>query len=661
MALTIHKCTKISLGSAQKAQRMCFVQFREIRGIFILDFPEFPKGTVLDIRDGAFCVVGCEKYTADSKNQISQLFLFYNETKDFLPYCDIECIWKSYKANCYDLYKENPYFLLNDMFFPKEIQNKFSFTYWDLLSHVVPTTFQIRREEICMCINEELKKEEELGNTYCEYGVLERRVAETLAVVNHPLTQKEQDISPFLNSKVVSQNPMFYCDMSHLTLHSPVFKYNTYEIEEKIYNGVKDLMEAKNPFLSLKYSNNDRLSDEQNQAVNNALLSDGNIYIITGGPGTGKTTIINEIIRKVYDYNDSMVIKIVAPTGRASKRTEDTIEYRCENIGISTAHKLIGYGNAFSDNEVKDCDLIIFDEASMASPYVFQKLLCNMDKEKTKIILVGDVDQLPSIDPGDILNDLIFLGVPTSYLTMNYRSDDVIVSNSKLINKGISDLNFCNSFELVDTSKMDLSEVNENVVEEASKHMFSEERIETIGNEIIISPYVTEAIDYSSTVLNKEMHAEYAKNVRNLSVVGKYYYYEPVILVKTNYKTGVEYFNGEVGHVIGCHFTDNFLEYEIEISNDRTVIAPAEHVCSAYAITVHKSQGSEYDDVFFIAPKYTSFLTRKILYTAVTRAKCNVKIWSTPQILKKIVRNVADKERKTLLKLKPPFAQKSVL
>ena len=650
MALTIKKCRKISLESTQKAQRMCIVQFYEIRGFYKLDFPEFPRGTELNILHGAFCVVGNKEQKKYSKASLENLYMFYEATKEFLNYKDISLIWNCNKATCYTQYKINPYFMMNQEHVPEDVKKQFSFTYQDLLANIKETTFAIRRDEICLCMEEEIKKEEALGNTYCEYNVLERRVRETLALVGHPLREEERDLTPFLNYLVKTN--VLYCDIEHFKYSIPVFRKETYATENDIYHDVKRLMESGNRFRTLIMENNPMLSEEQNNAVSETITSDGNINIITGGPGTGKTTIINEIIKRISEGKPNSKIKIVAPTGRAAKRAEETIQYRSDFISISTVHKFIGYGSSFANCDVEKYDVIILDEASMASPAIFRRLLSLMDKTRTKLVLVGDVDQLPSIDPGDILNDLIYLGVPTSYLTMNYRSDGSIERNSKLIKKGIDDLIYDERFELIQTSCLEFEDINKMIVKDASKDIIEND---SFGNEVIISPYVTDTIEYSAGILNQDMHTSY-KHIKPSSYqVGKFYNGEPVIFKKTNYRTGTVYFNGEVGRIIGCHTENGVSEYEISMDEDRVVVAPAEHIDPAFAITVHKSQGSEYNNVYIVIPEDTSFITRKLFYTAITRAKSKIKLYSTIPIIKNIIANVSDATRKTLLKLKNKF------
>ena len=650
--LTIKKCIKISLDSTKLSSRLCFVQFEEIRGIYKLDIPEFDKGVVLGLEDGKVCVIAKKKSKLiDEQNQ---LLFFYNATKEFLTYQDIEMIWKCSKTTCYNYFQMNPYFMMNRKYVCAEIQEKYSFTYKDLLVNIKPTTFSIRRDEICLCIEEELKKEESLGNTYCEFGILERRVREALAMAKHPLTKEESDIAPFLNYKV--NDNTLYCDMSKLSESSPVFRRETYNIEKGIYDNVKLLMAANNRFRSIPMVDNPNLSDEQNKAVSDTVTSESNITIISGGPGTGKTTIINEIIRRICEAIPNVKIQIVAPTGRASKRAEETIEYRNENINISTVHKFVGFGSTYhqTDSLVPQYDLIILDESSMASPAIFYRLLDQMDKNKTKLVLVGDVDQLPSIDPGDILNDLIYLGVPTNYLTLNYRSNSAIVKNSILVNKGEADeIEYSDEFQLMDVSNISCKEdINKMAVEDSEKDILETNQT---GTGIIISPYISDSIVYSSSTLNREMHIMYNMIHPQSCKLGKYYYGEPVIFTHTNYKSGTVYFNGEVGRVVNYHVSEGVMEYEIVMGENRIAIAPAEHIDSAYAITVHKSQGSEYQSVYIVIPEQTDFITRKLFYTAITRAKNRLRIYSTPEIIKSIVENVSDKERKTLLKLMDKF------
>ena len=651
MALTIKKCIKKSLEATQLSQRCCFVQFEEIRGIYELDFPEFPKGTILDINNYGFCVIDAKRGSGVSKEELTQLFLLYNKVKAFLCYKDISTIWLHNRKGCFNVFSLNPYSFFDERFYPKFVQEKYGFTYSDLLKNIVPTTFNIRREEIGMCFSEELKKEEGVGNTYLEYNVLCNRVKEDLEIANHGLLKQELDLSPFLYRKV--KDNFLYCDIDKFNSNSPVFRREMYEIEENIYNNVKYLINSSSMFQNIIMVDNPLLSEEQNGAVSDIITSPCNINILSGGPGTGKTTIINEIIRRIKEYDINCYIAIVAPTGRASKRAEETIEYRSDTIQISTIHKFIGYGNTYSEeNDVKNMDLIIIDEASMLSPSIFQRLLSSMDKENTKLVLVGDVDQLPSIEPGDVLSDLIHLGVPTNYLTQNYRSLDVIVGNSRLINKGIVELKWTSEFKLVDITKMSAEQINALVIEDFSNKLFNYD--DSSQNGIIISPYIVDDIFYSSGNLNRQMHSEYDNRFPNYPKLFQYRYGEPVILTKTNYHACVPYFNGEIGKVVSYHATGMFVEYEVEIG-ERRVIVPSNDLELAYSITVHKSQGCEYDDVFFVSPQKTDFITRKLLYTAITRAKKSVTLYITMNILKEIINNTSDKKRKTLLKLKTPY------
>lgn len=651
--LTIKKCIKDSLTSTDPSRRKCFVEFYEIRGIYLLDFPEFPKGTQLCIDGDNLIVTGTrEKSKSTNQEELSQLFSLYQATKDFICYKDIRLIWICRPKECYTRFQANPYSLFFETVYPKEIQEQYGFCYYDLLKHVSPTTFATRREEIGFCFVEELREEENSGNTYLEYDILAKRVASELMMAGHSLLKQELDLTPFLNAKCKSN--ALYCDTSNFHLRSPVFRRETYDLENNIYNAVKALVYAENRFRDIPMVDNGMISEEQNGAVSDIITSSGNINILTGGPGTGKTTIINEILRRVMEYDSSLNIAIVAPTGRAAKRAEETIEYRGEKLIITTVHKFVGYGNPCGDdNNVKDVDLIIIDESSMLTPYIFHRLLYSMNLDYTKLVLVGDVDQLPSIDPGDILADLIRLGVPTSYLTQNYRSAEVIVENSILIKQGLLQLHWTPTFQLVDTSTIPEQDLMDIIIHDFADCFF---RYDQRGNEsgVVISPYAVNDIVYSTHQANKLMHYQYDQNFSHLPKLDQYRYGEPVIITKTNYRAGIPYFNGEMGKVVACRVSGVCVDYEIAI-DDRTVIVPSQHLRLAYSITVHKSQGSEYDDVFFVAPKHTNFVTRKLFYTAITRAKRSIKIYSTMDVLKCIIANVSDAKRRTLLKLKDPF------
>lgn len=399
-----------------------------------------------------------------------------------------------------------------------------------------------------------------------------------------------------------------------------------YCTEADILDGCKLLL-ANRPLFTRQLIFDGLLCEEQCTAVS-GIVHDGNLSILSGGPGTGKTTCIAEILKQ---YPDRKVC-LLAPTGQALQHMRQSLSRVIdqETIGgfcISTICKFLGYGmpQVLKQEVLRkagDFTLCIIDEASMVDIFRFAELLAALNKSGCKIVLVGDVDQLPSIQAGNLLTDLIHIGVPVYYLTENHRSVKSIRDNAQAVlnadGKSPAFIEDANSrFIGADA----FEEVCENVNLAAS-------------NVLLLSPYrkpydKNGRMLYGSTVaVNTRIHnrrfSDHATYSHPHYCVG-----DKVVCLKNNYKQG--YFNGEIGYVV--RMEERALYVQLGNGEDaRTVeVLDTNEIDYAYALTIHKVQGSEADDIYIYLPDScgengSGLLSRELLYTAITRAKNKVTV-----------------------------------
>lgn len=395
---------------------------------------------------------------------------------------------------------------------------------------------------------------------------------------------------------------------------------------------------------------------KQIEAIKESIGS--GMTVITGGPGTGKTTIINAII-KIFE-DQGLTVLLAAPTGRAAKRMTETT-----GIEAKTIHRLLEYsymeeGTAFGLNEETplETDLLIIDEASMVDILLMNSLLKAV-LPGTRLVLVGDVDQLPSVGAGNVLNDIIESGVvKVVKLDEIFRQaeESMIVVNAHRINKG--ELPFLNEKE------KDFYFIREN----NSKHIVNiviDLCKERLPNYYGVNPFKDIQIltpmkkgDVGINVLNKEL-----QNILNPKAYGKkektigdelFRVGDKVMQIKNNYTTewqivkdgileekGEGVFNGDFGIILDIDDDNRMMkilfddEKEVEYGFNQL-----DELKLSYATTVHKSQGSEFPVV--VMPIYWGppmLLTRNLLYTAITRAKKLVVLVGEERYLKTMIGN----------------------
>lgn len=398
------------------------------------------------------------------------------------------------------------------------------------------------------------------------------------------------------------------------------------------------------------------LSSEQKEAVRNALLS--GVSIITGGPGTGKTTIINTLISIVE--GSGLKAAVAAPTGRAAKRVMETSgHFAC------TVHRLLEFFYdeetrymAFGRNAEKPLtqDVVIIDEASMLD-LLLAEALCNALKPGTRLILVGDADQLPSVGAGNVLADLIdsefFF---TSALTHIYRQSEQsgIVINAHRINSGDYP-KFGEDFRLVKADKHE--EILRKIVDISSE--IPKERLQVLTptkkgliGSISLNEHLQKTFNPPSAEKDELKFGSTVFRVGDRVMQNKNDYQIEYKAAGNEKALGKGVFNGEIGTVAAV---DKEMKTVTVVYDDtRWVEYPyiqLDELELAYAITVHKSQGSEFPVVILPMSWFPPVLaTRSLLYTAVTRGKEDVVIVGNPQYMNGMVDNNRSKSRNSGLK-----------
>ena len=412
--------------------------------------------------------------------------------------------------------------------------------------------------------------------------------------------------------------------------------------------------------------NNIKLHDKQSEAIKLATTS--GVSVITGGPGTGKTTIVRAIL--YLNEAAGKTVKLLAPTGRAAKRLEETTGRVASTIHRALNIDFRNSSNPFAiEDEPIDADIIIVDEFSMCDVALVNQLLKKVLPD-TQLIIVGDVDQLPSVSAGAVLADIINSGViPVVCLTEIYRQSEQsqIVFAAHDINRGVMPDITNKSSDFFFETAASLAQIKEKVVALASTRIPGYLKIDHDKIQVLCPMKIGEAGMNSLNLALQE-----AVNPGSISKV-EYEYKTPsqaitfrvgdrVMQTVNNYnqewtKAGVNeigsgVYNGDIGKIISINRQNG--EIVVGLEDGRVTVYSRSDLASvvlAYAITVHKSQGCEFDVVIIpVTSGAYMIFTRNLLYTAVTRAKKMVVLVGDVANIEKMVNNTYTKKRHTMLR-----------
>lgn len=397
------------------------------------------------------------------------------------------------------------------------------------------------------------------------------------------------------------------------------------------------------------------------------------LFILSGGPGTGKTTTINMMIR--YFEAEGLDIFLAAPTGRAAKRMTEATGYEARTI-----HRMLELNSALSDEETRrvnferneqnplEADVIIIDEMSMVDIQLFQALLKAV-MPGTRLVLVGDVNQLPSVGPGQVLRDLIVSGVfPMAELKKIFRQaeESDIVVNAHRINAGEQ--------MRLDNKSKDFFLLERNDINVIYKHMIQliQEKLPKYVN---AAPYEIQVLtpmrkgslgcETLNGILQRYLNPPDGHKREYVSGDTIYREGDKVMQVKNNYQLewevvskygipvdkGTGVFNGDTGRIL--QINENAACLVVEYDEQKRVTYPfamLEELELAYAVTIHKAQGSEYPAV--ILPLLSGprlLFNRNLLYTAITRARNCVTILGSSDTVRAMIDNASENRRYTAL------------
>lgn len=413
------------------------------------------------------------------------------------------------------------------------------------------------------------------------------------------------------------------------------------------------------------------LDELQQEAVMQSIHN--GLFILSGGPGTGKTTTINMIIR--YFEAQGLDIFLAAPTGRAAKRMTEATGFEARTI-----HRLLELNSALSDETSRkisfekneenplEADVIIIDEMSMVDIQLFQALLKAV-LPGTRLILVGDVDQLPSVGPGQVLRDIMNSNAfPMVVLQKIFRQagESDIVVNAHKINKG-EQISFSNK-------SRDFFVLERNDANVIYKHMIQliQDKLPPYVN---ATPYDIQVLtpmrkgnlgcETLNPILQRYLNPPDAGKKEYINGESIYREGDKVMQVKNNYQLewevlsrynipidkGMGVFNGDMGKIVEINEAASSLVVEYDEHKRVTYpFAMLEELELSYAITIHKSQGSEYPAVLLpLLGGPRMLFNRNLLYTAITRARSCVTILGSSDTVRSMIENVSENSRYTAL------------
>lgn len=556
-------------------------------------------------------------------------------------------IFKQYGNRSIMVVKENPYRLATDIFgigflTADRIAEKLGFS----------RDSELRAEAGILYVLNQLADE---GHVYYPYEPLVQKCKEILGVDQGVIVKA---MSVIAESRMIVIDDLKKDVDDFREKNKAVYLAKFYLSETSIVTRMKTLIRTPKSIRNIDFDKAIKwvqqhlpitLAEKQREAIQCAV--ENKVMIITGGPGTGKTTIINAILKVFSRIN--IKIMLAAPTGRAAKRMSEATGHAAKTI-----HRLLEYSiqkGGFQKNELSplNCDLMIIDEASMIDTILMHHLLKAIPPGTT-FILVGDVNQLPSVGAGNVLKDIIASGeMQIVELNEIFRQarESLIIVNAHRINNGL--LPSFKSFE----QKLDDFYFIEQEDPEAVLRILLElvkERIprrfgfDPVNDIQVLSPMHKGIVGAGN--LNREL-----QNVLNPGEDGvirggrNFRVHDKVMQIKNNYDK--EVFNGDIGRITRID-TEN---QELVISFDGRDIpydySDLDEIVLAYAVSVHKSQGSEYPAVIMpILTQHFVLLQRNLVYTAVTRGRKLVVMVGTMKALAIGVKNDKTQKRYTYLK-----------
>ncbi len=564
--------------------------------------------------------------------------IIFNLNKVGFSIKDSMKIYNKYKDITMNVINDNLYNLMYDI--PEITFNKLenvreNLNIEDLDERRVEAITVYAMKNLCFNKGDTYLYYEEIYNEVCNFLNKEVASDEFDEVVNN-LNNKKQiiidDDKYFLSEYYFSE-----CNISEMIY----YLINKKDVNYKDFDKEIDALEF---HFGVKYN------DKQKEAVRNAIFK--NFSIITGSPGTGKTTIVQAIVelyRKKMGYSfDELSKKLVllAPTGRASKKLSEACLYPS-----STIHRFLKWNkddNSFMINErnKSNVEFVIVDEVSMIDTILLDSLLKGLSKN-IKIVFIGDYNQLESVSPGKVLKDLIDSEmINVTYLTEIYRQKD-----NSYISTLAKEINDNDISEYFLDKKDDYSFIKtDNNIKETVKIVCKKalDKGYNVNDIQVLSPMYKGENGIDN--LNKVLRDIFNPNTNQNYIIHKDITYrenDKVLLLENDIDNNV--FNGDIGFISKIEKNNIFIDFDGSVV--KYGLKDLDKIKHGYAISIHKSQGSEFKIVILpICFGYRMMLYKKLIYTAVTRAKENLTIIGDPKAFYFAISNNYETNRKTMLK-----------
>jgi exodeoxyribonuclease V alpha subunit len=561
-------------------------------------------------------------------------------------------IFKQYGKESIKVVKENPYRLATDIFgigfiTADKIAEKLGFG----------KDSELRAEAGILYVLHQLADE---GHVYYPYEPLTEKCQEILQVDREVIVRAIATIA--IDKRIVIEDLNENTEEAKEN-YKAVYLAKYHFSETRIANRMKILLHAPKSIRSINAEKavewvqeqlSIKLAEKQIEAIRCA--AENKVMVITGGPGTGKTTIINSILR-IY-RTVGVRIMLAAPTGRAAKRMSEATGHEAKTI-----HRLLEYspgkaGFKRDEQEPLDCDLLIVDEASMIDTVLMHHLLKAVPPTAT-FILVGDVNQLPSVGAGNVLNDVIASGaVPVVELNEIFRQaqESLIIVNAHRINGGSMPLfqakasgDKLDDFFFIE--KDDPEDVLRLIMEMVKERIPKRFGFDPVDDIQVLTPMHKGTVGAGN--LNVELQNGLNPSPDGMGGITRgaksFRVGDKVMQIKNNYDK--EVFNGDIGRITRIDHEAQ----EVAVSIDGREVAyefvDLDEIVLAYAVSIHKSQGSEYPVVVIpILTQHYVLLQRNLVYTAITRGRKLVVVIGSKKAMGIAVRNNKTQKRYTRLR-----------
>lgn len=569
-------------------------------------------------------------------------------------------IYEIYKNSTIEVVKTNPYRLVEEV-------NGIGFAKADKIAQsmgiAVDSPFRIRAG-ILHILNEASDKN---GHTYMLKPQLVEGVNKLLALENVDVSKIFEDIFDVLQKENLVK--VFWEDKHEIIMLTKMYNAEKYVASKLAILNNSNIETDLNLDDEITFFENQKylkLHQDQKNAIKMAINS--GVSVITGGPGTGKTTIVSCALEIFKMLNKNILL--LAPTGRAAKRLSESTGEEAKTIHRALEIDFRSKLGLFVYNEKNPLpyDVVIVDEVSMVDVVLMNSLLKAISKG-SKLILVGDKDQLPSVGAGNVLADILSSQtINVTQLTQIYRqeNDSLIISNAHMINEGVMPVLDNKSSDFFFDSKEERTDIFNSIVSLVTQRIPSFFKIEKSKIQVLAPLKAGECgIENINVSLQEKINPPLP--TKNEIKVGQTIFREGDKIMQTannynlewkkryereNYfEDGAGVFNGDIGYI--HKIIPQTYEMIVWFEDGREVVYPRSELSQlslAYAITIHKSQGSEFDAVVIPVTSGPSLIfTRNLIYTAVTRAKKLVVLVGSKSALKRMISNTYMAKRFTLL------------